>query len=781
MEIEIDKRKVDNSNASYQNVWKVINGDETNIYNTTVYNLNSEKAFESITNKVNYSDFYKQYLNKFDELEDYAYHLVFPKVNKKIYEFKSTPLILGKKIVDWIFGLSNFPDKELLEFYNIIKLEFDLSDNSTICKRWKANFAYFSGNLKKSTNEYNELFDYAVNCNDFPIWYLDDICIDGRNILHQYENTINLFSFDNKYQRKINENKHKLSYPDIDRIKSEIFDSLSKTILDNKNKSKDTIIYGIGLEECFKQIQQLVYLVVFYGSITHMRLIRELIANVMYMYAITFEDENFYKMTLKMLFLSGEFKKYKKLYNKIKLEHNFVHDEEYINSLIEIRKSLFRFEIDKNNIFLYDVYGRYIDDVLFDELTNNIYSIIDINKDYQRNIVSDAFKSIGNNMLRNKRIGDLLNILKSYFEKDYSMFYIDFGKIIKEIKVKELSQTDFKNYIYIIDLLMKNKRHINFDISDCVIKIKQRNPKIKKYDKLFKNKGTTENILYNIEIDNNELEAIKNIVNIFKERHIEREKNPSVFKTYFNDYNIGVNIFEPQKYNDEVQDFMLKEYLPLAKEIIISKNETLYEKVRHIKVLAHLAMVEKNEEILEDIYSTIHNSLEISSPDKFFGFGNMHYKNKNDLIINVMMCDVIMEKIKFDEVLNHYIEIVINSTENIEEVLRCVEILNNYLKIKSMPIIEKQYILFNICYNVDDIDIRNMTVIMSNIFMDVDIYREKILRTLENRVKNITFEELNGYFNLITKFDDKSIFNNIIKVLKNNRNYYIKYFSNEHL
>ena len=98
-----------------------------------------------------------------------------------------------------------------------------------------------------------------------------------------------------------------------------------------------------------------------------------------------------------------------------------------------------------------------------------------------------------------------------------------------------------------------------------------------------------------------------------------------------------------------------------------------------------------------------------------------------------------------------------------------------------MPIIEKQYILFNICYNVDDIDIRNMTVIMSNIFMDVDIYREKILRTLENRVKNITFEELNGYFNLITKFDDKSIFNNIIKVLKNNRNYYIKYFSNEHL
>lgn len=781
MGIEIDKRKIDNTNSTYKNVGKIVNGDETNIYYTTVFQINADKSYETLTNKANYNEFYKKYLNKFDELDNYAYHLTFPYFNEKKYEFTSNPLILGKKLVDWIFGLTEFPNKELIEFYKNLKLEFDLSDDSTIVKRWKANEAYFSGNLKEASDEYNELFEYAINFNDFPVWYLDDICIDGRNILHQYENTINMFTFDNKYQRKIDTNKHKLTYPDVDRIKSEIFDKLSKTIFNNKTKSKYTVIYGIGLEECFKQIQQLVYLTVFYGSITHMKLIRELVSNVMYMYAITFEDEDFYKMTLKMLFLSGEFKKYKNLYNKIKLEYNFVHDEEYINSLIEIRKSLFKFEKEKNNIFLYDVYGQYIDDSLFDELTNNIYSIVDINKNYPINIVSDAFKSVGNNILRNKRIGDLLNILKSYFENNYSRFYIDFGRIINEIKVKELSKTDFENYQYIIDSLIRNKNHINFDISNCVIKIKQRDPKIKKYDELFKNKGTTENILYNIEIDNNELEAIKNIVNIFKKRHIEREKNPSVFNDYWNVYNIGVSIFEPQKYNDKVKDFILKEYYPLAKEIISSKNEILYEKIRHIKLLSHLAMVEENEEILNDIYLTIHNSLEISSKNNFLEFGNMHYKNKNDLIINTMMCDVIMKKSTFDEVLNNYIEMIIKSTENIEEVLRCVEIINNYFKIKSVGIIEKEFILFNICYNVNDVDIRNKTVIMSDIFMDVNIYKEKIMKILESRVKNIIFEECKGYLNLITKLDNKDIFNNIIKELKNNRNYYIKYFSNKYL
>lgn len=781
MGIEIDNRKINNSNATYQNIEKVINGDETNIYYTTVFQINMNESYELLTNKVNYNEFYKKYLNKFDELDNYAYHLTFPYFNDKKYEFTSKPLILGKKIVDWIFGLSDFPDKELMDFYDNLKLEFDLSDDSTICRRWKANFLYFSGDLKKASTEYSELFDYAVNLNDFPKWYLDDICIDGRNILCQYENTINKFTFDNKYQRKIDGNKHKLSYPDVDRIKSEIFDSLSKTIFNNKTKSKYTVIYGIGLENCFKQIQQLLYLTIFYGSITHMRLIRELISNIMYMYAETFEDEDFYKLTLQMLFLSGEFKKYRNLYNKIKLKYDFVNSDEFINYLIKAQKSLFKFELDQNNIFIYDIYGRYINDSLFDELTNNIYSIIDINKEYQLSIISDAFKSLGNNIIRNKKVNKLLDILKSYFEKGYSRFYIDFGKIVNEIRVDKLSENDFNCYQFIIDSLIKNKQHINFDFSDCIISIKKRNPKIKKYDELFNNKDSTENILYNIEIENDELEAIKSIVNIYKQRHEEREKNPSVFKGYWQDYNIGTSIFSQEKYKGKTKYFIKNEYIPLAKEIILSPNEVLYEKIRHIRLLAHLLMVENEEKIVNDIYSILHDSIEIPNPHKSFDYENIHYKDKNDLIINIMMCDVILNKMEYGEALNRYIEIAINNPNNIEEILNCVAIINDFLKIKAKDILEKQYILFNMCYKIDDVDIRNKTVILSDIFIGFDKYQDRIFNILRQRIENITIEECKGYFNLIKKQENKSLFNDIINDLKNNRNYYIKYISNKYL
>lgn len=74
MGIEIDNRKINNSNATYQNIEKVINGDETNIYKTTVFQINMNRSYELLTNKVNYNEFYKKYLNKFDELDNYAYH-----------------------------------------------------------------------------------------------------------------------------------------------------------------------------------------------------------------------------------------------------------------------------------------------------------------------------------------------------------------------------------------------------------------------------------------------------------------------------------------------------------------------------------------------------------------------------------------------------------------------------------------------------------------------------------------------------------------------------------
>ena len=70
---------------------------------------------------------------------------------------------------------------------------------------------------------------------------------------------------------------------------------------------------------------------------------------------------------------------------------------------------------------------------------------------------------------------------------------------------------------------------------------------------------------------------------------------------------------------------------------------------------------------------------------------------------------------------------------------------------------------------------------MSEIFIGIDDYQNKILDILNKRIQDITFEECRGYFNLIRKQENKEPFNKIINGLKNNRNYYIRYISNKYL
>lgn len=777
MEVKDSSHEMKNYFTKFENNGDVINGNCTKVFNN--YHFDNVEVYQILTEKDNYSDFYKRYISKFEELNDYAFSLFYPKAIKKSFDFTSKTLVMGKKMINWIYGLEEFPGKEIQEFYEELKSDFDLNDNTVIVKRWNSNSDYFNHHIKQACENYDKLYDDLITNKNIPNWYLDDICIDGRNLLAQYENTQNSYSLHNKFQKRLDSNKHKLSYPDIDRIKAEIFENVSKHIFDNKNKSKYTTIYGIGLEECFSKIQNLIFLTIFYGSITHLNLVRQLISNIMYMYADAFEDEEFYDLTLRMLFLSGEFKKYRNLYNKIKLIYSFTISNNFIESIAESRKALFKFEQDRNNIFLFDIYGRYIKDDLYEQLESNILGIIRIDEDYQINLINVAFKSIASNIKRFNNLNGLLEIIKDYFDKSYSGFYIEFGRILNEIDVDKLTQSEFQNYQIIIDSLIKEKEPVNYDISNCIIAIKKRDTKIKKYDTLIAEAGTNENIVYQIELENKELEAIKNIVKIYRKRHEERERQPGFFRGYAVDYEIGTRIFTKESYKDDVRRFFLDEYLPLAKAIILSKNEDIYEKNRHIKLLAHLLMIEKDKKVVDDIICTIHKAKEIKSVP-IHCIGSAKLRNELDLNINTRMCDVITENISYNETLCNWLEIAVKHQENIEEILDCVSKLNIFLKNKNEEIIEKLYILFHICYQINDVDIRNDIVIMSQIFFDTK-YQENIIKVLEERVENICFEESRGYIQLIINSEQKGVYNGLILKLKNNNNYYVKYMVNKYL
>ena len=116
--------------------------------------------------------------------------------------------------------------------------------------------------------------------------------------------------------------------------------------------------------------------------------------------------------------------------------------------------------------------------------------------------------------------------------------------------------------------------------------------------------------------------------------------------------------------------------------------------------------------------------------------------------------------------------ISINNPENVEEILNCVAILINYKNKNGKGVMDKLFILYNICFRVNDIDIRNKTIVMSKIFIGTR-YQSRILEILEDRVSQITFEESKGYINLIISSSKKNrtLYQNIIESLKKHKNY----------
>jgi len=779
--MEIRNNEMKNKNINIEN-GDMINGDK--ITETTIINNNYYMTLEntpqlaefligtSKENKEEYSDLYKKYINKFKELENYAMSLIYPKFIKKEYNFSSNTLIFGKKIVDWIFGISEYPFNEIEILYKELREEFEIKEESILGKRWNANKMYFEGKLLDAKNGYIDLKNDINSNNEIPYWLKDDILIDGRNILNKYDNSMDQYTYSNPFQEEINKNKHKLSYPDVDRIKADIFEKVSENVFNNKNKGKYTTIIGIGLEDILNNIQNLAYITIFYGSITHLKLVRILIAEVMYMYADTFEDEEFYKITLKMLFLAGERKKYKNLFNKLKLDYHFVNSRLFVNELVSSLDTTISFEKLGNEIFIYDLYGRILENEIYNGFESRMLDNIEITEDYHMLYITDIFKSIPSNLSRFNDISRLLKIIMDYLEKDYSRFFYEFGKILNNMDIKTLSEENFKIYKSIIDKILTLKDRNIINISYAIINIKEYKPEIRDYDEILSKKKTFESIIYNLEDDRNIRDSLKDIIEICKDRYKEREDNPGVAVGYVTEYYLERNFFIKEVYEEKTHDIIIKEYIPLAKLILLSENQFIREKVKIIKTLSYILLVEEDKKIKEDIINSINNS-ELSKYEE--DFTESREKTKEDLKNNILMANYIYENIKVNQLFSKYLERSLNDPSQIEEILNCIKIIKDKLNVDKEFNPKLFYYLFINAYKENDIEIRNKLIELSDIFINTDC-EEEILEMLNDCVDNLSYEECVGYIKLLIKVPKNEIYKyeKIIEKLKNNANYNVR-------
>lgn len=765
MEKVFKSNKIDGTNG------KMINGDNTETITYNTYNI----FYPEVTTKNEYSEFYYKYVNKFEELEGYLFSNLFCNYQKEKYNFKSVSLQVGKAIIDWAIGKKDFPIQLLEQFQNELKSEFDINEDEIIKKRWVAMLEYFRGNIESSITIYQELLIKIKSGEQIESYFKDDILIDGRNINAQYDNENNRYKLNDEFQEEINKNRHILANPIYDRIKTNIYEAAHKNSFGYKHKSKHTIIYSNRLESICNDIQKLIYVTIFYGSITHLKLSRELLSDILYLYADALGDEDLYLSSLRMLLLSNNTKKFEQLFNSLKCKMPKIYSNEFINSLLNQRNTVIKFYIDNYNCFLYKLFGKYLLDEEYLELENMMLSEIEINDKININNIYNILKALKTNVSRIANKEKLFQIFLSYFENEYSRFYMEISEIINIIEIELLDKNEKELFEKILDKLAAKRKEYSLNIIDAMVNYKKIT-KSNKYDEIiYENAHNI--IVNNIIEEKNNYDTVKKIIDIMEERENEREKNPGLFTGYANEYTIGRNSFSKENYTRNLEELILTRYIPLARRILNSKNQTIYEKIRHIKMLSNL-LIENNTEKYRNIILGIVDKINFESvyDDEF------RNRTIEDLNNNKKMLEFLLGIISQEKMINTFCEAIFNNEDNILEVLKCFNCINEKIELKDTNLENQLYFTFLYAYNKDyDIDVKCKSYSILKILLKSK-YKINMIELINNNANVCTFEEAREIIKVLLyeKIENQYIKEIKEKLLKNN-NYNIRRITNRYL
>lgn len=727
---------------------------------------------KNVDNLNDFSKYYKQYIDIFKELNLYLYYSLFPEYNydKKKYDFISDNLAFGKKLLDWIIGDDKFPKKELERFYDNLKNNTINKDIHIFEMRWEAMEEYFTGNISKAQNIYDSILKDINNVDDIVDIYLkDDILIDSRNINYQLKD----IKKGDEIQNIISSQKYMLANPAFDRIENRIYSIVHRNIFNIKNKNKYTVIYGLGLAEVLNKIQDLAFLTIVYGSITFLNKVRGILAKVFYLYADALNYEKLYMLSLKFYALNNDSKKFKKLFDVLKVNINSLYDKDFINLMINQKEYVLEYNKDNYIYGIFKVYGRYMDEKKFENYENIILNGLEKNltscTDYPTALL--LFDSINNNMWRIHNIEKLLNIILQYLDKKYTDFYKPISNVLNSIDVNNLKDEEYG--------LLKNVINKVLDINDSMLNIgllmincKIHDSKSTEYDKYIFNNQSNE-LLYYIISGENVYKSTEMIINIEKERFNESRKGMMI--GYSQEYTLGENIFEKSNFTDEMKKLIDTNYLPLCNNVLSSESQTITNKIKFLKTLAYLLLENFND--YNTIVSKTISNLNYNSKS----FEEFNPKNEMDLKINEYMVKFLLNQIDSNQLIDCYISIILINEKNILEALKCFEILKDKLVITEIKN-DELYSIFEYCYNKnDDIEVKSKSYSILRLLLRTN-NKDKAIKLLESNSQKCSFEEAYSIIRILKFENIEEIYKESIKnSLLKNPNYYVRIITDKNL
>lgn len=669
----------------------------------------------------------KTYLNMFNSCKDYLWMVLgLPTPDRSKREPTSSLEILGFALLDWVAGKRDFPWESLKSVKDKI---IDLQGKSWVESRIIAFHSYFiEFNIEKTIALLYSAKRRAVESNA-PQWVINDILIDIRNMEYAKMNHQGVW-FESKAQSELNKSNSDVFYPYIDRLHSNFWDKTFNEFLDRRIDSIYTQHLGGNLKYVLLDLEKLIFVSIAYGSITHVLMIREYLAKILFMYGEIYQSNELTYKALKMFILSGDSKTTRRIFENC-WSKLYLEVQKNLNDIWELTSF-----INTNNqreimqALLFEKLGYYFDDINFKKHLELIFSFAE-KEHFLESLIVSSLKAIQNNISRTDS-DKVVKLVILYLERGWIRVIDNMFQLLCRVNWEDVCDEHSKLIVSMITpLLFDNPVGYASENRLIITMRKNLESETNHWDRLVEEKWSHfDKQIYRFEtktVDQKEaIDALQQNIKILIDRNKEMGRNGSYPVWATDPLKVITAIIENYK-SLNVFKFVEKQLFNIIFEILLNQNQTYGEKTSCMKVLirAKALFVQENYAFQWD-YISKKITEQFSNILKGFEFGFGDIDNKLTLEINLLTFLSMCREGSIEDTILRFIEL---SNEGTIEEIELVKCLVEFVKYNK---------------NIDDIALANiLTILLQKSLHEVFEVRWYVAEALWN-LSNTRFK---GYIN----------------------------------
>ena len=348
--------------------------------------------------------------------------------------------VLFQEFLQVILCRNSFDKTAFSKLKALILKKHETPVKEVIEMRLEALESYFSGDIDACVKKLDEVVDIVGTNASIPRWIHNDIAIDLRNMISMQQQAIGRLDYHNKGQNIIDTSSEYLYFPSIDRLSSNIKENVIKEYNNISLQSPYTTTLGGG-DQVFADISSYFCVALLYGSITHLKMVRRYIVEILQALTQEYIDQRFNAELVRLLIIQREGKTLKSILRTYNKPYDIVTSTEIEDIIKSIKNLPLEYERTHAMLLLIEHLGNYLSDGQFAEQATWLSDYVEkwIKAEHRIFNFHNNFKSIFQNCHRRFSSEEIAGHILTLLQTEEILLCNNACELMRYVSIKDLS------------------------------------------------------------------------------------------------------------------------------------------------------------------------------------------------------------------------------------------------------------------------------------------------------------------------------------------------------